>query len=169
MPSLCRFAMEIERPYEAGDIPSHSENESYKAAKVLWGQSCVQCSHRKVKCDRNKPCTNCVKAKVECVVAAPQQTRKRRRQKLTERELVERLRRCELLLDRNGIQTERGRRVSDLEAKTGSSPGPGQRDRDQPALLDDESIGSGQNSHADHNGSRMVRGFQAVSQFPISS
>lgn len=158
--------MEVERPYEARAGPNHANNESSKGAKVSRGQSCVQCSQRKVKCDRNKPCANCVKAKVECVIAPPQ-PRKRRKQKLTERELVERLRRCELLLGQNGIQVETDPRAPDLEVKMGSSPGPGQHDGDQSALLDNESTCSGQNSYAENTPSKVVSNSKEAS--PSSS
>ena len=60
------------------------------------------CQQRKVRCDRNKPCAHCVKANVECRVVPPQPPR-RRKKKLSERELVERLRRYESLLAEKGI------------------------------------------------------------------
>ncbi|KAJ2907336.1 putative c6 zinc finger domain-containing protein [Zalerion maritima] len=70
--------------------------------KVTRGHSCVLCQQRKVRCDKNKPCANCIKAQVECRVVPPQPPR-RRKKKLSERELVERLRRYESLLAENGI------------------------------------------------------------------
>lgn len=44
--------------------------------------SCVRCASRKVKCDRQRPCSACVKHKVDCVFnnsQAPRQKRKRAR------------------------------------------------------------------------------------------
>lgn len=73
--------------------------------KITRGHSCVLCQQRKVKCDRQKPCSNCVKARAECVVAAPAQPR-RRRKKLTESDLVLRLRRYEHLLKSHGVKVE---------------------------------------------------------------
>lgn len=29
--------------------------------------SCLECRRRKIKCDRNEPCTNCVTAKTQCI------------------------------------------------------------------------------------------------------
>lgn len=53
------------------------------------------CQHRKIKCDRNFPCANCVKANVTCTPSTPAPARKRRR---PNQDLQERLARCEELL-----------------------------------------------------------------------
>ena len=70
--------------------------------KLTRGHSCVLCQQRKVRCDKNKPCANCVKAQVECRVVPPQPPR-RRKKKPQERELVERLRKYEALLSQYGV------------------------------------------------------------------
>ncbi|KAI6784934.1 putative transcriptional regulatory protein-like protein [Emericellopsis cladophorae] len=57
--------------------------------------ACVLCQHRKIKCDRNTPCSNCVKANVTCTPSTPAPARKRRR---PNQDLQERLARCEALL-----------------------------------------------------------------------
>lgn len=61
------------------------------------------CQQRKVRCDKNKPCANCVKAGVECRVVPPQPPR-RRKKRLQERELVDRLKKYETLLAENGVK-----------------------------------------------------------------
>ncbi len=63
------------------------------------------CQQRKVRCDKNKPCANCVKANVECRVVPPQPPR-RRKKKPHERELVERLKKYEALLNQHGVTFE---------------------------------------------------------------
>ena len=70
--------------------------------KLTRGHSCVLCQQRKVRCDKNKPCANCVKAQVECRVIPPQPPR-RRKKKPHERELVDRLRKYESLLSQHGV------------------------------------------------------------------
>jgi hypothetical protein len=57
--------------------------------------ACVLCQHRKIKCDRNTPCSNCLKANVTCTPSTPAPARKRRR---PNQDLQERLARCEALL-----------------------------------------------------------------------
>ncbi|PTB78675.1 hypothetical protein M440DRAFT_1297637, partial [Trichoderma longibrachiatum ATCC 18648] len=57
--------------------------------------ACVLCQHRKIKCDRNSPCSNCIKANVTCTPSTPAPARKRRR---PNQDLQERLARCEELL-----------------------------------------------------------------------
>lgn len=73
--------------------------------KITRGHSCVLCQQRKVKCDRQKPCSNCIKARAECVPSAPTVPRRRRR-KFTEQDLAARLRKYEHLLKKNGIKIE---------------------------------------------------------------
>ncbi|KXL44297.1 hypothetical protein M433DRAFT_109311 [Acidomyces richmondensis BFW] len=65
--------------------------------------SCVACQKRKVKCDRKFPCANCVKAGIHCVqVEAPRQ----RRRRFPERDLLERVRYYESLLQQHHIKFE---------------------------------------------------------------
>ncbi|KAF3061635.1 hypothetical protein GL218_03348 [Daldinia childiae] len=78
-------------------------NPDASMIKVTRGHSCVLCQQRKVRCDKNKPCSNCLKANVECRVVPPQPPR-RRKKRVPERDLVERLRKYEALLAQNGIE-----------------------------------------------------------------
>ncbi|QUC21594.1 uncharacterized protein UV8b_05837 [Ustilaginoidea virens] len=71
--------------------------------KLTRGTSCVLCQQRKVRCDKTKPCANCVKAGVECKVV-PSQPPKRRKKRLQEKDLVERLKKYEALLAENGVK-----------------------------------------------------------------
>jgi hypothetical protein len=73
--------------------------------KLTRGHSCVLCQQRKVRCDKQKPCANCVKAQVECRVVPPQPPR-RRRKKPHERELIDRLKKYESLLAQHGVNFE---------------------------------------------------------------
>lgn len=73
--------------------------------KITRGHSCVLCQQRKVKCDRQKPCSNCIKARAECVPSAPTLPRRRRR-KFSDQDLAARLRRYEHLLKKNGVKIE---------------------------------------------------------------
>ncbi|KAK3306587.1 fungal-specific transcription factor domain-containing protein [Chaetomium strumarium] len=75
------------------------------AMKLTRGHSCVLCQQRKVRCDKQKPCANCVKAQVECRVIPPQPPR-RRKKKPHERDLIERLRKYESLLSQHGVNFE---------------------------------------------------------------
>lgn len=73
------------------------------AMKLTRGTSCVLCQQRKVRCDKNKPCANCVKAGVECRVIPPQPPR-RRKKRLQEKDLIDRLKKYESLLSENGVK-----------------------------------------------------------------
>ena len=94
----------------AGPAASLSQEQQQHAAqldaaslKLTRGTSCVLCQQRKVRCDKNKPCANCVKAGVECRVIPPQPPR-RRKKRLQEKDLIERLKKYELLLSEHGVK-----------------------------------------------------------------
>lgn len=64
--------------------------------------ACTSCQQRKVKCDRNFPCSNCVKYRLQCVQA----TLAQRKRRFSERALLERVRKYEGLLRRHKIAFE---------------------------------------------------------------
>lgn len=66
--------------------------------------ACVLCQQRKVKCDRKFPCQNCTRLQAQCVPATL--TPRRRRRKVAEQDLLDRLRRYEDLLRQNNVQFE---------------------------------------------------------------
>src|ERR1700721_2554879 len=74
-------------------------------SKITRGHSCILCQQRKVKCDRQKPCSNCIKSRVDCIPSPPAPPRRRKRQN-PELELAARLRRCEELLKSHGVKIE---------------------------------------------------------------
>ena len=59
-----------------------------------------------MKCDKQKPCSNCLKARAECVIAPPSGPRRRRRKLAPEVDLVAKLRRYERLLKDHGVNIE---------------------------------------------------------------
>jgi hypothetical protein len=64
--------------------------------------ACVRCFERKVRCDKQNPCSACVRQNVQCIFRPPKQSK--RRQLLASEDLVnERLRRYEALLREKGI------------------------------------------------------------------
>lgn len=92
------------------------------AAKITRGHSCILCQQRKVKCDRQKPCSNCIKARVECVASPPTATRRRRR-KFSEQDLGTRLRKYEQLLRKHGIKIDD--EDEDEQPRDATNPGVG--------------------------------------------
>ncbi|TVY18754.1 Transcription factor vrtR1 [Lachnellula arida] len=68
--------------------PSRNDTQSRKK------HPCVLCQQRKVKCDRNDPCQNCTKARIECIPASALPPR-RRKKRFPEAELLARLRKYE--------------------------------------------------------------------------
>ncbi|KAK6854137.1 hypothetical protein PG995_009230 [Apiospora arundinis] len=78
--------------------PAATTAAAVKSQRVL---ACVLCQQRKVKCDRQFPCSGCAKHGVKCVPAT--QTRRRRR-RFPERDLLARLRYYEDLLRQHKIK-----------------------------------------------------------------
>lgn len=81
----------------------HPATASSPAARPPRVLACMLCQQRKVRCDREVPCANCIRAGVQCVPATGPRQRRRR---FPERELLERLRRYEGLLRKNNIEFE---------------------------------------------------------------
>lgn len=85
----------------AGAAPAgHGVRES-KSERVL---ACTLCQQRKVKCSREFPCSNCIKLGATCVPAGLVPRPRKRR--FAERELLDRCRRYEDLLQQNSIRFE---------------------------------------------------------------
>lgn len=74
------------------------QKQTSRAQRVL---ACVLCAQRKVKCDRKFPCSNCIKARAQCVPSTL--TARRRRRRFPEQQLLERLHRYENLLRQHNI------------------------------------------------------------------
>ena len=68
-------------------------------------RSCVTCRHRKVRCGRSDPCSNCVKAGIECIFPAPGRERRDSR-KPQDAELVARLKQLEGVIKSLGGQVD---------------------------------------------------------------
>ena len=64
--------------------------------------ACIRCAERKVKCDRQRPCSACVNHKVDCVFQPPRPPQKRHRH-VKDQILTDRLRYYETLLQEQGI------------------------------------------------------------------
>jgi hypothetical protein len=79
--------------------------EPVRTPKITRGHSCVLCFQRKVKCDGQRPCSTCIKARIECITKAPTLPR-RRRAEISKGDLLARLRRCEGLLKSHGVKVE---------------------------------------------------------------
>lgn len=75
-------------PAPSGPAPSHK-------------YACSLCARRKVKCDKDDPCSNCLKARAECLYEAPAPPRPRMR--AADADLVARLVLYEDLMRRHRI------------------------------------------------------------------
>lgn len=93
--------------------PTHSNSiSSASGASALNPRSCVTCRRRKVKCDKKHPCTNCTKARIECIFPAPGRAPRKAR-KPPDAELLDRLRKLEGM-----VKTLGGATVDDAKGQT---------------------------------------------------
>jgi Fungal Zn(2)-Cys(6) binuclear cluster domain len=89
------------------DVSKYSQNRNWilVSLKIMSARpiySCQRCAGRKVKCDRQNPCSACVKHKVECVYQTLQSLEKRPK-RVKYQILVDRIRHYEALLQAHGI------------------------------------------------------------------
>jgi hypothetical protein len=83
--------------------------------------SCVRCAERKVKCDREKPCSACTKHNIDCVFNTTKPPRKKHK-RIKVQVLVDRLNQYESLLEKHGIDRDELPNVVDLELPSRPSP-----------------------------------------------
>ena len=74
-------------------------------------RSCVTCRRRKVRCNKENPCANCVRAEIECVFPGPGRAPRKSR-KPPDAELLARLRRLEGVVNSLGAQVDENGIVS---------------------------------------------------------
>ncbi|KAL6862102.1 hypothetical protein J3F83DRAFT_222493 [Trichoderma novae-zelandiae] len=67
--------------------------------------SCVACARRKVKCDKQKPCSSCSKSQAACIYRAPVPSQRHRR-RLTQGDLLSKIQELESILHSHGIPFE---------------------------------------------------------------
>lgn len=73
--------------------------------RVAKAFSCIRCFERKVKCDKQNPCANCIKSNVECIFRIPPAPRRKKKRPQDEL-LLARLKKCEDLLKSKGIDID---------------------------------------------------------------
>ena len=103
-------ASPITGPHQSPTSPEERK-ASHSAPHSLNARSCVTCRRRKVKCDKNYPCSNCTKGSIQCVFPAPGRAPRRPRQggkvvSEREAELLKRLRRLEGVVEELSGQVE---------------------------------------------------------------
>ncbi|KAK5998337.1 Aurofusarin cluster transcription factor aurR2 [Cladobotryum mycophilum] len=90
-------------PYQSPNQQQLQPGFDPSLVKLTRGTSCVLCQQRKVRCDKKKPCSNCVRANTECRIVPPQPPR-RRKKRMQEKDLFERVKKYESLLAQHGIK-----------------------------------------------------------------
>ena len=71
------------------------------AAQNAHRYACALCARRKVKCDKGDPCSNCLKARTQCVYEPPPPPRPRKR--AADEDLLVRLARYEDLMRKHNV------------------------------------------------------------------
>ncbi|OIW30448.1 hypothetical protein CONLIGDRAFT_279429 [Coniochaeta ligniaria NRRL 30616] len=122
---------------------SHSPALSVPSGPTL---ACIRCAERKVKCDRQRPCSACVNHKVDCIFQPPRPPQKRHRYGKEHVQLLsDRLNHYESLLQERGIDLEK------IRDYPGSDPNHGSG-RTVTALRQDVSSGTPSSTEAGATG-----------------
>lgn len=86
-------------------------------------RSCITCRRRKVKCDKKQPCSNCARARIECVFPGPGRAPRKSRRP-PDAELLDRLRRLEGVVQNLNAQVEEHEQeAAERERGSGSRQG----------------------------------------------
>lgn len=91
--------------------------------------SCIRCADRKVKCDRQRPCSACVKHNVDCIFN-PQQPPRKRHRRAKDQLLNDRLRHYEAILQKQGIDPNKlldSSQASELLSRSNQTAAEGSR------------------------------------------
>ena len=90
--------------------------------RALNPRSCVTCRKRKVKCDKTHPCTNCKRARIDCIYPAPGRAPRKVRKigEGRDKELLERLRRLEGVVKNLGVEVPEGDEFKDTNTEAAS-------------------------------------------------
>jgi Fungal Zn(2)-Cys(6) binuclear cluster domain len=81
--------------------PGSDSTQATTADSSLNPRSCVTCRRRKVRCNKREPCSNCVKAGIECIFPGPGRAPRKSRRP-PDVELLSRLRRLEGVVESLG-------------------------------------------------------------------
>ncbi|PGH17921.1 hypothetical protein AJ79_00820 [Helicocarpus griseus UAMH5409] len=93
-----------ELPNQSSHLPAPTTAPSTAHSTIQHHlRSCITCRRRKVRCNKNHPCSNCVKANTECVFPGPGRA-PRKSKKQPDNELLARLRRLEGMVQNLGAQ-----------------------------------------------------------------
>lgn len=90
-------------PTPTSSISLSPSGSRFNETKITRGHSCVLCRRRKIKCDGQHPCQNCIKARAECT--APEIVPARRRKRKQE-DTAAKLKRYEEIISKAGLKAE---------------------------------------------------------------
>jgi len=104
-----------------GDRVQKPNGSASGASAAQNARSCVTCRKRKVKCDKKQPCSNCTRAKIECIFPGPGRAPRKSR-KPQDGELMDRLKRLEgVVLSLNAQVEEHEQEAAERDKRETSS------------------------------------------------
>lgn len=93
---------------------------------ALHPRSCVVCRQRKVKCDRQQPCSNCNRSKCACVYPTGRGRAPKRARRVADALLADKLARLETIVQRMAAENGPGPGVARRQSQLQSNDGSGQ-------------------------------------------
>jgi hypothetical protein len=133
--------------YTSPPLTAQSRSQdSPSVAATAKNYACLPCRQRKIKCDRQIPCSHCVKSKKECSFVPPTRG-KRKRLKPSKDELRAKIARYEELLKAQGADLQA---VQGGIAATGSARSVGEDSESATEDAEDDDNGSVASRGVDH-------------------
>jgi hypothetical protein len=127
----------------AGDRVQKPNGSISGASLGMNSRSCVTCRKRKVKCDKKQPCSNCTRAKIECIFPGPGRAPRKSR-KPPDGELMDRLKRLEgVVLSLNAQVEEHEQENAEREKRengTSEQSCQGDQRESRPVVATDNSV-----------------------------
>lgn len=110
-------------PTQSGSPPTSTGDAAKSSQEPLGLRSCITCRRRKVRCNKRCPCSNCIKAGIECIFPPPGRA-PRKSKRPVDAELLSRLRRLEGVIEhlneKNIISHERSKPPSPQQSHVAS-------------------------------------------------
>lgn len=100
--------------------------DAVPSSAALHPRSCVVCRQRKVKCDRQQPCSNCTRSKCACVYPTGRGRAPKRARRVADAQLADKLARLEKIIQRMAAENGPGLGVARGQSQLQSNGGPGQ-------------------------------------------
>lgn len=101
-------------------------HDAVPPSAALHPRSCVVCRQRKVKCDRQQPCSNCTRSRCACVYPTGRGRAPKRARRVVDNQLADKLARLETIIQRMAAENGTGLGIARGQSQLQSNDSMGQ-------------------------------------------